>query len=736
MRILIQNSQTGTIITLDVDVKKTMREVIDLLIQRKDIKRSKKLSFALVLMGKPLGLDISIEDAVNKHGLRENSLIVLLEREKTQQVEPPIIAEKSEEENIFDDLMGLPTSVPEEPTPTIEPLAPVEAIAVAAAEDPKELLEIHGKILESKMRGLLPFDNLERFLNNKLGPSFQKIRGAWTQLTAKQIEPADFIRAGIFVLRKAFVDIFLEVAEPTPVKVEAQTPEISEDPSSLFEEHGTRIVVALSSKLPINNLEQFLNDKLGSSFQKLRGAWAQMSSGEISLNDFARAGIFLLKKEFANLFIEPSPEPSIGTSIGVTEASGDVGPATTAQNRDTFSEDPFSTVPATIDQSPDIFSEDPFSKVPESQELESNNDQPAPSIPEPALSTPEVEEEVRIFMPSLLFQSENDEDDDDKDLTLEKISPPEPEIEIKPVKRPSLKIESVQSPKLRIEPANKPPQDFKVKKSPSEGIGAFGKVEPVKVPRKIEHIAAKKISRSELESLKLIGSELERVELQPMKFDLIEEAELRVLNVGASLPGSEFEEIRAHIYSGEHELATKMLMQVKSMAESRNDEFAISKAEDLLTNMSIYPMIPVLIDAGDKLLNLNEPRKAKEKYKKAEKFAKTINDDHYVSKIRKRLAQVDQRVMFIKTKKEAELNKDLQLRELIKANIVRLGKTETLKNIAEIRKYCQVNKPIEFIIEVLIEMIENREIYAKYFPESNNVMFDKDSNREFILKRR
>ena len=76
--------------------------------------------------------------------------------------------------------------------------------------------------------------------------------------------------------------------------------------------------------------------------------------------------------------------------------------------------------------------------------------------------------------------------------------------------------------------------------------------------------------------------------------------------------------------------------------------------------------------------------------RKAQKFAKTINDDHYISKIRKRLAQVDQRVIYSKTKKEGELNKDLQLRELVKANIVRLGKTETLKNIAEIRKYCQL----------------------------------------------
>ena len=52
-------------------------------------------------------------------------------------------------------------------------------------------------------------------------------------------------------------------------------------------------------------------------------------------------------------------------------------------------------------------------------------------------------------------------------------------------------------------------------------------------------------------------------------------------------------------------------------------------------------------------------------------------------------------------------------------------------SIAEIKKYCNA-KTDESVMEIIAEMIQNGEVFAKFFPESKKVLFDKEANRNAI----
>ncbi|MHA1284574.1 MAG: hypothetical protein ACTSQP_18905 [Promethearchaeota archaeon] len=256
------------------------------------------------------------------------------------------------------------------------------------------------------------------------------------------------------------------------------------------------------------------------------------------------------------------------------------------------------------------------------------------------------------------------------------------------------------------------------------------------MPEKIESVAPKQSLRSSLEALEKVSLELEKVKLEPIRFDEINDSEIKSVNVGLMAPGStlfeEFSEVESLIHQKQYDLAEKKLKDLIDIAKNRGLEHHAERAEDMLLNMNIYKMLPSLIEAGDEALN-KDLRRAEEKYNKAMKFAKILGDSFYISKLDAKLTQVNQRKDFLRKKEILEKEENQKIRKLIKDNIVRLGKEKTLSSIADIRKYCSA-KSEELVEEILIEMIKNKEIYAKYFPGSKKVLFDKESNREFLIK--
>ncbi|MHA1294270.1 MAG: hypothetical protein ACTSQJ_16600 [Promethearchaeota archaeon] len=257
--------------------------------------------------------------------------------------------------------------------------------------------------------------------------------------------------------------------------------------------------------------------------------------------------------------------------------------------------------------------------------------------------------------------------------------------------------------------------------------------EKVKNPEIIASIAPKKEIRSHLEALKKVGTELEKVSIKPMQYKKLEEAELKSVDVGALSPAAplydDFEAIHKLIRKKQYNLATQKLETLKKVAEKNKLPTAVAKAEDMITNMGAYNMISNLIEAGDKLLE--KPIQAKEKFKKALGFAKIIEDSYYISKIKEKISLANKRIAFLKQKKIIEKEQEDKIKTLIKNNIKKLGKVETLMSIEEIRNYCNA-KSEQIIMDTLIEMIQNKEIYAKLFQESKKVIFDKENNRLLI----
>jgi len=299
-------------------------------------------------------------------------------------------------------------------------------------------------------------------------------------------------------------------------------------------------------------------------------------------------------------------------------------------------------------------------------------------------------------------------------------------------------IEAFPKKELKEEPPLPPPlseaEKKELKRTEREiSIQETPKEKQEYISTKIEHVAPQIKPRSHRDAQKVVDIALDKINLKPMQYDKISDSELKSVNVGATLPGTplvdEFIEVRNLIYKKEYDEATNRLEEIKDMAEEKGLDYGFDKAVDMLANLSAYRMIPTLIDAGDKALD--EPGKAGSKYKKAMGFAKLVKDDHYINKIEKRLKKVNERINFALKKEEFEEREEKKVIELLKYNIMTLGKQETLMSVEDIRKYCNA-KSNEAVIEVLVEMIQNKEIYAKFFPSSNRVMFDKDSNKDFL----
>jgi len=318
---------------------------------------------------------------------------------------------------------------------------------------------------------------------------------------------------------------------------------------------------------------------------------------------------------------------------------------------------------------------------------------------------------AEVAIPDLFFNSE--------DVKIEKspIREPEPALESEPEPQPEFKIEPVSKAAPRIAPEIQPQQSDI----------------PPKQFQKIEHVKPAYVSRTERDAQKVVDIALDKINLKPIHYDKIDDSELKTVNVGARLPGgplvNEFKEARKLIYKKEYDRAIKVLEQIKDMAEEQGNDSGFDMAIDMLANISAYKMIPVLIDAGDKVID--EAGKAGPKYKKALGFAKLVKDSHYISKIEARMKQVNERLNLVLLKKEFEDKEEDKTKQLIKYNLSILGKKESLMSIEEIRKYCNA-KNEEKVIEVLIEMVQEEKIYAKYFPESGRVLFDKEANKDTL----
>ena len=251
--------------------------------------------------------------------------------------------------------------------------------------------------------------------------------------------------------------------------------------------------------------------------------------------------------------------------------------------------------------------------------------------------------------------------------------------------------------------------------------------------QKVEHVKPAYVSRTPRDAQKVVDIALDKIDLKPIHYDKIDDKELKTVNVGARVPGgplvNEFNNVRQLIYDKDYDSATKLLEEIREMAEDQENDHGFDMAVDMMANLSAYKMIPVLIDAGDKVID--EPGKSGPKYKKALGFAKLVKDSHYISKIEKRMKQVNERLSFALRKKEFEDRAEDKTKELIKYNIKVLGEKESLMSIDDVRKYCNA-KSDERIKEVLVEMIQEGEIYAKFFPESGKILFDKDANKNAL----
>lgn len=276
------------------------------------------------------------------------------------------------------------------------------------------------------------------------------------------------------------------------------------------------------------------------------------------------------------------------------------------------------------------------------------------------------------------------------------------------------------------------PADNITKKKPKVEAPA----EPGIIQKPIAYVKPAYVSRTTRDAQKTVDIALDKINLNPIHYDKIDDRELKSVNVGAIVPGgplvNEFNEVRELIYKKEYDQATKLLEEIREMAEAQDNDHGFDMAVDMLANLSAYKMIPVMIEAGDKVMD--EPGKAGPKYKKALGFAKLVKDSHYISKIEKRMTQVNERLNFTLRKKEFEDKEEDKTKGLIMYNLSVLSKKESLMGIEEIRKYCNA-KTDELIIEVLVEMIQNGQIYAKFFPDSKRVMFDREANKDSLTFR-
>lgn len=452
----------------------------------------------------------------------------------------------------------------------------------------------------------------------------------------------------------------------------------NESVNELIGKFGEIIREELTKLQKKEQLEDFLRNNLGSFFNRIRGAFEQLDEEKIDLEQFILAGITVLRKKFINLFISTSKERK--ENVNLPEV------ADKSSEKDVFSESK-STEPSIEESSA-------FSGVSIPSSLLDDNKSKSKQV---------QEEEAKISKPR------------PKKVKKKKFNVPK-----------KLKIKA-SSDKKELSISPKPKSTSKKQKT----------LKKPEKPSKIESLAPEKKRRSHLESIQEIAKELDKPAISPMNYEKLSDQELKSVNIGSTMPGSplydEILRIKNLIYEERFDFASKELEKLKQHAENREElQSALEQIEDIATNIGVYRSIPVLLKSGDELLN--KPEKALKKYEKAEKFAKTIGDTHYIDIISDKISKANERIIFLQQKKRIQQQENDKLKQLVKKNVKRLSKEETLMSLEDLRKYCNVpSNQIDFVEEVIIEMIQTKEIYGKYFTSSQKVMFDKENNREFLV---
>jgi len=129
------------------------------------------------------------------------------------------------------------------------------------------------------------------------------------------------------------------------------------------------------------------------------------------------------------------------------------------------------------------------------------------------------------------------------------------------------------------------------------------------------------------------------------------------------------------------------------------------------------------VNNPQKFIDYSHPKKVKERYEKKEKKRLEIE------KIRKerREARKKERERFEAERKEKERLGKIKAKKFILDSGTRFPRLQ----VAEIAEECELNN-LE-LIEVIIEkMIENKEIYAKYFKSTKTIAFDQEANIDEI----
>jgi len=76
----VEDSRTGKLIKLDVKNHHKIERIVDIIIKHMGIISAEQRSYTLVLNGRELPPDITIEDAIHKFGLKENDKLALWAR--------------------------------------------------------------------------------------------------------------------------------------------------------------------------------------------------------------------------------------------------------------------------------------------------------------------------------------------------------------------------------------------------------------------------------------------------------------------------------------------------------------------------------------------------------------------------------------------------------------------------------------------------------------------------------
>lgn len=117
------------------------------------------------------------------------------------------MSEKRKEESLDRKKLNNPTSL--EPKIIIKFKDWIKSFKFIGHRKKQKKIVKYGDFIEKAMRKIEEKENLERFLKNGLGSYFQKIRGAWDQYKAGEIERSALITSAGITLGKKFVDLFV-----------------------------------------------------------------------------------------------------------------------------------------------------------------------------------------------------------------------------------------------------------------------------------------------------------------------------------------------------------------------------------------------------------------------------------------------------------------------------------------------------------------------------------------------